>query len=157
MIKYAVNDMSTPVAIRYPRGEISLSVSEKFDISKAEVIKEGKDIAIISVGNMKEVSLACAQELEKDNISTAVINLRCVKPFDEETVRKYVSECRMAVTIEDNVISGGAGSFIAQKIPANYLHIGWPDEFIPHGKVSELMEKYQLDKESIVQKIKSQI
>lgn len=157
MIKYAVNDMSTPVAIRYPRGEVSLSVSEKFDISKAEVIKEGKDIAIISVGNMKEVSLACAQELEKDNISTAVINLRCVKPFDEETVRKYVSECRMAVTIEDNVISGGAGSFIAQRIPANYLHIGWPDEFIPHGKVSELMEKYQLDKESIVQKIKSQI
>ncbi len=157
MIKYAINDMDSPVAIRYPRGEVSLDISEKFEFSKAEVVKDGDSVAIISVGNMKDVAISSAEELEKSHISTAVINLRCVKPFDEEIVRKYVSKCKMIVTIEDNVINGGAGSFISRMIPGNYIHFGWPDEFVPHGKVSELMKLYHLDKESIVEKIKSQM
>ena len=106
---------------------------------------------------MKGLSLDVADKLEEDNISTAVVNIRTVKPFDEETIKAYLSKCRLVVTIEDNVISGGAGSFISQKLPGRYLNIGWPDEFIPHGKVSELMEKYNLDKDSIVNKIKSQM
>ena len=157
MIKYAINDMTTPVAIRYPRGVAEESPTDGFSLSKAETVKDGNDVCIVSVGNMKGLSLDVADKLEEDNISTAVVNVRTVKPFDEETIKTYLSKCRLIVTIEDNVISGGAGSFISQKLPGRYLNIGWPDEFIPHGKVSELMEKYNLDKDSIVNKIKSQM
>ena len=157
MISYAVNDMTSPVAVRYPRGEVKESECSDFHIAKADIIKDGTDVAIISVGNMKDVSLDVSEELESEHISTAVINIRTVKPFDKETVERYVSKCRLVVTIEDNVINGGAGSYISREVPGNYLHIGWPDEFISHGSVGELMKRYGLDKDSVVQKIKSHI
>lgn len=156
MLKYAVNEAKGPVAIKYPRGEISLLKTEnEFTFGKSSVIKKGKDVTIVAVGNMVKTATKVAEYLEEKNVNATVINALCVKPIDTQTVIENTD--KYLFTIEDNVVMGGFGSNLKQKIDfGRYVKIknyGWDDRFVPHGKCDVLYEKAGLDYKSIAEDI----
>lgn len=142
-----------PSAIRYPRGTV-VGVERKAEpqvlaVGKAEVIADGADVAILGLGTMLPMALDLAQLLERDGYSAAVINPRFVKPLDAEMLRNHAMRVAAFVTIEDHVKMGGFGSAVLEALDEMGLsvpvvRIGWPDQFIEHGKVEALREKYGL-------------
>jgi 1-deoxy-D-xylulose-5-phosphate synthase len=164
MIKTAL-DSNHPVAIRYPRGA---AIGVKFDaalqsypIGKAEVLKRGKDAAILAIGSMVYPSLQAAKLLEKEGIEVAVVNSRFVKPLDEKLILNIASACGKIITIEENCIIGGFGSAVIELLESHglstvkVLRIGLPDCIIPHGDTHMLHKKYGLDPEGIAQRAKN--
>ncbi len=156
MLKYAVNEAKGPVAIKYPRGEISLCKTEKeFVFGKSSVIKNGKDVTIVAVGNMVETAVNAAKYLEDKNVSATVINALCVKPIDTQIIIENTD--KYLFTIEDNVVTGGFGSNLKQSIDfGRYVKIknyGWNDKFVAHGKCDVLYENDGLDFKNIAEDI----
>lgn len=162
MLTFAVT-LNKPVVIRYPRGQEAKEKMEKQDsmqLGKAEILKAGNDITVLTIGRMAEKGMQIAKELEKKGKSAEVINCRFVKPLDEETILASIQKTKRVITIEDNTLVGGFASQIEAllfKHPIEAVKIktfGWQDSFIPHGKVEELEKLYGLDVESILSKIK---
>jgi 1-deoxy-D-xylulose-5-phosphate synthase len=146
-----------PIALRYPRGNalgVKTGEFEKMEIGKGEIVKNGKDVAILAIGNMVQNSLEAAIILEEMNINAEVINARFVKPLDRELMLDIFSRFEKIITIEDNTIIGGFGSavteFAAQHNFKNdiLLH-GIPDRFIDHGKPEELHAELKIDAKGI--------
>ena len=162
MLEYAL-ELNSPVVIRYPRGGEDLSVKfenkDKIKLGKAEIIKQGNDITIVAIGKMVSRAYEVALELEKNNISTEVINARFLKPFDEETIKQSILKTKKIITIEDNIVKGGLGTNTQDVITKNNLDnvilkvYGYPDEFIRHGSLEEIENLYGLNKESIVKEV----
>lgn len=156
MIKFAVYEHNGPVAIRYPKGVISLDDNHTdFEFKKAEIIKDGSDVAIFAVGKMNKIAKNASKKLDEKNISSALINVRCIKPFDKEIIEYYANKVKLIVFLEDNLKNGGFASYVLTNlsIKCPVLNLGWNDEFIPHGKASLLFEKYGLDENSVAEKI----
>jgi len=147
-----------PIALRYPRGNtlgVTIGEIEKIEIGKGEIVKEGRDVAILAIGNMVQNSIEAAAALEKEGIYAQVMNARFVKPLDRELLFDIFTKFDKIITIEDNTIVGGFGSgileFATQHNYKNDILIhGVPDRFIDHGKPEELYEELMLDKEGIV-------
>lgn len=164
MLEYAIK-INRPVVIRYPRGgEKGKSLpSSPIKYAKAVVLKKGKDISIIAIGNMVSRAIDVATILEKENIKCDVINTRFLKPLDEVTILNSIKKTKNVITIEDNTIIGGLSSSIKELIVNNNLNnikiksYAYPDKFIEHGKVDELEKKYKLDLQSIVDDIKKEV
>jgi 1-deoxy-D-xylulose-5-phosphate synthase len=142
-----------PSAIRYPRGigpgATVKAVPEVLEIGKAEVVQDGRDVAIFGLGNMVAEAERLAALLKAEGQSVAVINARFAKPVDAECIARYGKRCGLIVTMEDHVLAGGFGSAVletlnAQEIDVPVVRVGWPDAFIEHGKVESLREKYGL-------------
>ena len=155
-----------PAAIRYPRGAGTGAVPAKrpklLEIGKSEVLRHGTRAAIFALGNMCELALPAAEELEKLGISTAVINARWIKPLDTATIEFFAGGCEILSTMEDHVLHNGFGSAVIehlsdQGIKTPVVRIGWPDEFIEHGTVPILRQKHGLTVEATVQKILSRL
>ena len=155
-----------PAAIRYPRGAGTGAVPAKkpklLEIGKSEVLRHGSRAAIFALGNMCELALPAAEELEKLGISTAVINARWIKPLDTATIEFFAGGCEILCTMEDHVLHNGFGSAVIehlsdQGIKTPVVRIGWPDEFIEHGTVPILRQKHGLTVEATVQKILSRL
>ena len=155
-----------PAAIRYPRGAGTGAVPAKkpklLEIGKSEVLRHGTRAAIFALGNMCELALPAAEELEKLGISTAVINARWIKPLDTATIEFFAGGCEILCTMEDHVLHNGYGSAVIehlsdQGIKTPVVRIGWPDEFIEHGTVPILRQKHGLTVEATVQKILSRL
>lgn len=148
-----------PIALRYPRGNaLGVEIGEftQLEIGKGEVVKEGKDIAILAIGNMVDHSLKAAKLLEEHSINAEVVNMRFVKPLDRELLYDVFNRFKKVITIEDNTIIGGFGSavaeFMAQHNLKNDLLIhGIPDRFIEHGKPEELYEELKIDAKGIAE------
>ncbi len=162
MLSFAI-DLKKPVMIRYPRGgeQKSFESSEKIVLGKAEVLREGKDIAIIAIGKMVARAVDVADEMAKSGADVTVINARFLKPFDKETILQNIKDKKTVVTIEDGTVVGGLGSKVEELIFENRLDINfekfaYPDEFIKHGSTDEIEEKYGLDIGSIVECLNSQ-
>ena len=150
-----------PSAIRYPRGVVS-GVARKprpfvLPIGKAEVITSGPgkdaDVAIFGLGPMIAMAQDLAVRLNNEGFSAAVINPRFVKPLDLEVIEHYARRSAAFVTFEDHVKSGGFGSAVIEALNQLGLsvpvtRIGWPDQFIEHGKVDQLRERYGLTVEA---------
>ena len=152
-----------PAAVRYPKGFGSgtdLPVKfEEIEIGKSKEIKfsETNKISILSFGSM----LSLSDEVSKD-LEANLIDMRFVKPLDADCIIKCASHSELLVTLEDNVIAGGAGSaineFIAKEdIKVKTINFGISDNFPSIGGISEQREDYQLDKNKIVQKIKDRL
>ena len=152
-----------PAAVRYPKGFGSgtdLPVKfEEIEIGKSKEIKfsETNKISILSFGSM----LSLSDEVSKD-LEANLIDMRFVKPLDADCIIKCASHSELLVTLEDNVIAGGAGSaineFIAEEdIKVKTINFGISDNFPSIGGISEQREDYQLDKNKIVQKIKDRL
>ncbi|MGB0774942.1 MAG: 1-deoxy-D-xylulose-5-phosphate synthase [Akkermansiaceae bacterium] len=146
-----------PTAIRYPRGAgIGATPKAKpslLEIGKGEVLQDGSDIAIISLGHMYETALESVKELEALGHSVALINPRFIKPLDANLILEYASKCKMVLTMEDHVLNNGFGASIATLLSDNAIttpveRIGWPDQFVDHGKVEQLREKHGLTAEN---------
>lgn len=150
-----------PVAVRYPRGQVftwEAEEREPFAFGKAEVLCEGKDILILAVGNMVEKALETAVLLEKKKLHPTVVNMRFVKPFDEELVRRLAARHRYVVTMEDNVKSGGFGEKIEAFLHQEHIYhrcvpICFPDKYIEHGLPEEIYERYGMDAASVAEKV----
>jgi 1-deoxy-D-xylulose-5-phosphate synthase len=151
-----------PAAIRYPRGAGTGAVPEKkprlLEIGKSEVLRHGTRAAIFALGNMCELALTAAEELEKQGVSTAVINARWIKPLDTATIEFFAGGCDVICTMEDHVLTNGFGASVIEHLSDRHMttpvvRIGWPDQFIEHGTVPILRAKHGLTVEATVQKI----
>lgn len=161
MMKTAL-EIPGPSAIRYPRGAVVGVVRKPepqlLTIGKAEVLKDGSDVAILGLGPMNAMAQKLAAMLESDGYSAAVINPRFVKPIDREMLARYASRVGAFVTFEDHVLMGGFGSAVVEaledlgsKVPV--VRIGWPDKFIEHGKVDQLRVRYGLTPEAAYKQV----
>ena len=151
MLRYAVNDTEGPVAIRYPRGgAASLGIEPAagrppIARGRAEVLREGREVAVIALGSMVKTALEAAAALEKEGICPTIVNARFAKPLDEELLQRLSLSHSLIVTIEENVGSGGLGEhigrFMALHSPDTCVRaFCLPDRFIPHGKTESLLK-----------------
>lgn len=158
MLEYAIDDCNGPVVVRYPKSALPSRDSTNFKISEPEyVLKRDSDVVIFSVGNMLDTCIGASKLLEKENICSSVINLRTCKPLDVDFIQKVLDKCELAVTVEDNVIVGGAGQFLSESVDNIYrskiITLGYDDCFVQQGSRSQLYEYHKLDSESIKNKI----
>ncbi len=142
-----------PSAIRYPRGAVAgvecKPYPEAIPVGKAQVLTDGSDVAILGLGPMTTLARELGDRLERDGFSSAVINPRFVKPIDREMLAAYARRVAAFVTFEDHVKMGGFGSAVVEAlqdlgIVVPVVRIGWPDQFIEHGKIESLRAKYGL-------------
>lgn len=162
-IVFAAAKMDGPVYIRLARSETPVfegEMNKPFEIGKANVLREGKDVAIFAYGTMVHESLKAAELLEKNNVSVAVINMHTIKPFDKDCVLRFAKSCGQLVVAEEHSVIGGLGEAIARTlveagISVKFTAIGVNDCFGQSGKPEELMRKYCLDAESIASRILS--
>ena len=172
MIRFAVDHLKGPIAIRYPRGAVpeeSLSPLKKVippavEEGKAEVLRQGTDVAILAIGSMVYPAYEAACLLNKEGIDALVVNARFVKPLDEELILKMAKSFRLIVTLEEGTREGGFGSavlelleskqdeFKTQGLPRVRV-LAIPDQFIQHGKRDILLDDIGLS----VLKIKNEI
>lgn len=154
-----------PLAIRYQRGKIESSFDSSttvssglpvpFKLGESEIIKEGKDVAIIALGSTVSSSLSAAIKLEKEGISVMVVNARFVKPLDRNLIASVASMVPKIITVEENSLQGGFGSAVLELLNemdlsnVKFRRIGVPDMFIEQGNQSELRRKYGLDEDGI--------
>jgi len=145
--------------IRYPRGEGVMpewrTPFEKIQIGKGRKVREGKDLAIISIGHIGNIALEAAEMLEKEGISAAVYDARFAKPLDENMLREVFQQFDRIITVEDGCVMGGFGSAVLEFAAENDLHakvrrLGIPDEVIEHGEQSELYRECGFDAAGIV-------
>lgn len=151
-----------PVYMRIPRSEseVFTSLETPFEIGKAELLMEGKDISIIATGTMVYESLQAAKELKmRHGITADVINVSTIKPLDTRTIVKSARKTRKLVTVEDHQVAGGLGSAVlelmATKLPVYTKCIGVEDSFGESGTYEQLKEKFGLTSEAIMAEIKS--
>lgn len=146
-------EVSGPSAIRYPRGAVAGVGCKAEPISlplgKAEVLADGSDVAILGLGPLTSMARELAERLERDGYSAAVINPRFVKPLDRDLLAEYARRVAAFVTFEDHVKMGGFGSAVLEALEdmglsVPVVRIGWPDQFIEHGKIDDLRAKYGL-------------
>jgi len=152
-----------PVAIRYSRGgivcgELLSRTARPIMLGKSEMLRTGKDLALLALGSLVYPALAVAEELSRQGIDATVINARFVKPLDEAMV-KHAAQLGAVVTLEEAQIAGGFGSAVSETLDAldcsaiPHLRIGLPDGFVEHGKRSELLSRCGLDPGSLVRRI----
>lgn len=156
--------LKRPVVIRYPRGgegELVLSDS-KIKYGKCEILREGKDLTIIAIGNRVSRAMEVAELLDNDGIKTEVINCRFLKPLDSKNILSSLAKTRRVVVMEDGTIVGGLCSSIKELVLEENLELlssrycAYPDSFIKQGSVSEIEKKYKLDAKSVYREIKKE-
>ncbi len=156
----ALGGTAGPAYFRLGREKTPVITTEEspFTVGKAQVLKEGKDVAVIGCGPILYNGLLAAQELEKENISVLVINNHTIKPIDSETIVWAAKMTGAVVTIEEHQIMGGAGSAVAevlaQRHPVPIEMVGMPDSFGESGNPEQLIRKFGMDKDAIKAAIK---
>ena len=163
MIKTCI-EHSGPTAVRYPRGSgYGVPMDQeirKLEIGKAELLKDGADLAIIAIGNMVMPSLEAAKRLASEGVSAMVVNARFIKPLDENLILQIAKTCGKIVTVEEHCLLGGFGSALLECIEAagvtgiKSMRIGLPDCYIEHGTQAILRKKYGLDADGIYATVK---
>lgn len=160
MLKTAI-EHDGPIAFRYPRGDgwgVKMESEIRcLEIGKAELLRPGKDIAIVGIGNTVLPAFKAAQDLSQLGIDAAVVNARFVKPLDRELLRDLAIQVPRLITVEDHVLEGGFGGavleFMAEEgiTDVRVKRLGVPDRFIPHGTQEELRKMCGIDKDAITQ------
>ena len=157
MLKFAANHLSGPIAVRYPRGAVAEEtgsvlkdkVPAPIVLGKSELIKTGKSVVLLALGSMVYTAYEAALLLEKEGISTAVINARFVKPLDEESILSAAKEATLVMTLEEGSLAGGFGSAVLELFESRQNQfavlpkirtLGIPDRFIEHGKRDVLLD-----------------
>lgn len=157
---YKAAEHNGPVYIRLGRSKVPVIFDDsyKFEIGKGVELRKGQDVTIIATGVMVEKALLAAKELSKEGISARVINMASIKPIDRDIIIKAANETKGIVTVEEHNIIGGLGSAVAEVVVENrptYIErIGTMDTFGESGDGNELLEKYGLNVENIINKAK---
>lgn len=159
----AIAEERGPCYMRLGRADFPLIYPEdvKFEIGKADVLREGSDVTLIGTGQMVSYCLDAAKALSEEGISAEVINISTIKPLDADAVIGSVKKTGCAVTAEEHSIIGGLGSAVAEAIsescPVPLVRVGTKDTFGESGKAEMLMEKYGLTAKDIVKAAKDSI
>ncbi len=152
-----------PMYIRLGRSAVPTLLDENYDfkIGKGVVLKEGNDATIIACGIMVNEALIAAKTLQEENIDVRVINMSTIKPIDSELIIKAAKETKVIVTAEEHSIIGGLGSAVSEVVSENHpimvKKVGVNDCFGESGTPAELLQKYGLTAENIVQKVKESL
>jgi transketolase len=156
IIKALLEDRKGPAYVRLSRIKFPVIYNEdyKFEIGKADKLKNGKDITIIAIGYAVHPALKAAEELSKEGIDAAVINMSTLKPIDEEIIMEAAKNTGKIITVEEHQIYGGLGSAVAQVLsenkPASLRVIGIKDIFGLSGTPDELLIQHGLTAKNIV-------
>jgi 1-deoxy-D-xylulose-5-phosphate synthase len=158
MLKTALS-LGLPAAIRYPRGASAEGYEQiemkELPVGKAEVMKEGKDLLILAIGNMALPSLEASKLLADAGIDAAVVNARFLKPLDSGLIISLAKETGHVLTVEENTVSGGFGSAVLEELikaeidGLKFRMLGIPDQFIEQGPQKLLRKNLGLDAEGI--------
>lgn len=150
-----------PAAVRYPRGTgpgitINKDLCE-IPIGKAQIIRNGENIAILAFGSMVHVA-----KLAAEKFNATLINMRFIKPLDETLLRQISENFQYLITIEENTVLGGAGSAVNEYLlkcntNCRILNLGIPDKFIDHGNPNDMLARYGLDSAGIIRSIENHI
>lgn len=161
MLRYATEECDGPVVVRYPRGakEYSYNAGE-FVIGKADVVRHGEDVTIVSEGVSLPESVKCAAILSEKGIECDVINLRSIAPLDAETITNSVNKTGRLVCVEQSMRRGGIGESVIEKmakmgVETKFVSVAL-NEFVTHGEYDEIEKKYALDAESIADRIEKE-
>lgn len=155
----ATGEMMGPVYLRSSRySPLQLTTDQtQFEIGKAQIFKPGNDVTVIACGIMVAEAMKAADVLASKHISVRVINLHTIKPIDRETILNAAEETKAIVTAEEHQLAGGMGSAVAeclaQYYPAPIEMVGLKDTFGESGPANELLEKYHLTSQDIIQAI----
>ena len=145
-----------PVYMRFGRAAVPVIHEEdyKFEIGKGEVLKDGKDVAIIANGLMVAEALEAAETLKAEGIEAMVINMATIKPLDKELVLRAARECGKVITCEEHSVIGGLGeavcSLLSENLPTPVKRIGVEDTFGRSGTAKEVLDAYGLNAAHIV-------
>ncbi len=154
MLDYAVNQCDGPVAIRYPRGAVTLPIWEtEGKVNKCTLVRDGSDVLIAAVGTCVFDALKVAEILESSQISTAVLDVKSVKPIDEETLLRYSKGKRLVASLEENTIVGGFGQQLTVLLKQDVKIFAFPDKPIVHGSTKDVKYNYELSPEQIANRL----
>ena len=154
-----------PAAVRYPRGAgegIAIeSKPQALEIGKAELVHDGKDIAIFAIGSTVYPALRVAEQMAKEGVSVCVINSRFVKPLDAELLLATAADLKKVITVEENVLLGGFGSAVSELFAkagfndVSLRQLGLKDEFYPQATQAELKSMSGIDEDAMIKEIKA--
>jgi 1-deoxy-D-xylulose-5-phosphate synthase len=154
--------LGKPAAVRYPRGSgPGAAVSKEMrtlPLGKGVVRRRGRGgVALLAFGSLVKPALDAAEDLD-----ATVADMRFVKPLDADLVAELAATHRLLVTVEENAVSGGAGSAVAEALAERsiltpLLHLGLPDRFIDHGDQAQLLESVGLDRAGIVAAVRARL
>lgn len=160
----AIADYKGPCYVRLGRLAVNTINDEKnykFEIGKGVTLEDGNDVTIVATGMMVDLALQAKNDLSKEGISARVINIHTIKPIDKELLVKAAKETGAIVTAEEHSVIGGLGSavseVITEEVPVSVLKVGIKDTFGESGKPGELLEKYGLTTQAIVEHSKKAI
>ncbi|MFQ5925344.1 MAG: 1-deoxy-D-xylulose-5-phosphate synthase [Dehalococcoidia bacterium] len=160
---YTAVRANRPFALRYPRGSglgVPLDVElRELPIGKGEVLRAGKDMAILAIGVTVAPSLEASQRLAEKGIEATVVNARFAKPLDSSLILDLARQTRRLVTVEENALAGGFGSAVLGLVESSTIpdlrveRIGLPDKFVEQGPQGLLRTKYNLDADGIERRV----
>lgn len=157
----AIAELDGPVYLRLARLATPVfegDMIKPFTIGKANVLREGKDVALFATGLMVNEALEAARLLEADGMDAAVINVHTIKPIDAECVTEYAEKCGKVVTIEEHSVIGGLGDAVADvlmgKVNCRFRKIGVNDRFGQSGKAADVLREYGLTADQIAEAVK---
>ncbi len=154
----AINYSKGPFFLRYPRDKIdkiNTAPPKTIQIGKWSILKHGKDGVIIATGSMVKTAKVVINALKERGIELMLINARFIKPVDINMIEETINQFSKIFTIEENVFTGGFGTYLKTYVPSITQIFALPDKFIEQGSRTELLRLVELDKESIVRRILS--
>ncbi len=158
---FAATEHKGPVYIRFGRLDTPVLFDDLYDfqIGKINTVKEGGDVTIAATGMLVAEAVKAAKKLEKEGISTRVLNVGTIKPLDKDSILKAARETKFIVTAEEHSVIGGLGSavseYLSEVYPTKIIKIGINDQFGQSGDGAELMKVYGLSAENIVEIVKN--
>lgn len=159
----AIAEYEGPVYLRFGRPVVPVFTDpdQKFEIGKAWLVRQGKDVTIIATGHLVWEAIQAAEKLEEEGIDAEIINIHTIKPLDEDAILKSVGKTGCIVTAEEHNKIGGLGESVARLLTTTKLvpqeFVAVNDSFGESGKPAELMTKYGLDAENIILKVRKVI
>jgi len=159
----ALAEHNGPAYLRFGRPVVPVftDADQQFEIGKAWMVNEGKDVSIIATGHLVWEAILAGEILEKEGIDAEIINIHTIKPLDEEAILKSAAKTGCVVTAEEHQLNGGLGDAVCQllgrNLPTPIEMIGVNNSFGESGTPAQLMEKYGLNAASIVNKVKTAI
>ncbi len=159
----AIAEYEGPVYLRFGRPVVPVFTDpdQKFEIGKAWLVRQGKDVTIIATGHLVWEAIQAAEKLEEEGIDAEIINIHTIKPLDEDAILKSVGKTGCIVTAEEHNKIGGLGESVARLLTTTKLvpqeFVAVNDSFGESGKPAELMTKYGLDAENIILKARKVI
>ncbi len=165
MLDFAVNRWNGPIAVRYPRGTAETAFTENREpvaYGKAELIQDGRKIAVLAEGHMLKTAAEAVKRLEKDGYQPMLVNMRFISPLDGEMLLRAAEQCTYIFTVEDNLGKGGLGSrvlefYSGRRQTVSVTSFAFPDCYIEQGTQAQLFARHGLDAEGIYKGIKKRL